>query len=71
MLINKLLQILLVAVFSLTLVACGGGSSSPAPVQEAPAEDPPAEDPPAEDPPAEDPPAEDPQLQRTRMKMVF
>ena len=60
MLINKLLQILLVAVFSLTLVACGGGSSSPAPVQEAPAEDPPAEDPPAEDPPAEDPPAEDP-----------
>ena len=57
MLVNKLLQILLVTLFSLTLVACGGGSSSPAPVQEAPAEDPPAEDPPAEDPPAEDPPA--------------
>ena len=52
MLVNKLLQILLVTLFSLTLVACGGGSSSPAPQPEVPAEDPPAEDPPAEEPPA-------------------
>ena len=47
MLIHKLLQLLAVMLFSLTLVACGGGSSSPAPapVQEAPEEEaPPAEE---------------------------
>ena len=63
MFFNRLLQLLAVLFFSLTLVACGGGSSSPAPapVQEEPAEEEPAEEEPAEEEPAEEePPAEEP-----------